>query len=237
MKLITAPLRDGSCFVEADPLLPLARRASAEAVGAFLLTFTVIASALTASSGATGLITRALSVGPTLTALILLFGPVSGGHYNPLITTAQWLRRSRSDACLLAYVAAQLAGGLLAARLAVLAFGGRLVLTPPPPAWPALLGAELFASTGLMLIVLGAVRMRPAGVGPFAAGAFVAMTITALSAGAAANPTITLAALAAGLAASPAVALAHLAAEAAGLALALLADALIVPRKDPHHGR
>jgi arsenate reductase len=227
----TDPRRDGTCFFEADPDLSLTQRATAEAVGTFLLVFTVVSAGLVwASRADIGSIGRALAIGPTLSGLILVFGKVSGGHYNPLISLSQWLNRRRSGACLAGYMAAQIVGAGLAARLAVLAFGG---LAPRSAAAPhvsaALLVAELFATAGLMIVVLAAPRMKPAGLGPFAVGGWVAMTIVGLPTGPAANPAITLAALFAGLTPAP-VALAHFSAEVVGLALALAVIAATSPR-------
>ncbi len=230
--------RDGTCFFEADPDLSLARRAGAEAVGSFCLTFTVVASAFAWKGGAgIGPVARGLSIGPTLTALILLFGLVSGGHFNPLISLGQWFTRRRGGACLAAYVAAQIAGAVLAAWGARLAFGSAALSDSAPPALAGPLAAELFATAGLMMIVGGAPRMRPAGVGPFAVGGFVTMTIAGLPAGPAANPIITVAALVAGLAPSPVSALAHLAAEAVGLLLSILALSLTSPTGNVQHAR
>jgi glycerol uptake facilitator-like aquaporin len=227
-----APRRDGTCFFEADPDLSLLQRATAEAVGTFLLVFTVVSAGLVwASQPDVGPIGRALSVGPILTGLILVFGQVSGGHYNPLISLSQWFGRRRSGACLAGYVAAQIVGAGFAAKLAILVFGAPArVPVVAAPVSAALLAAELFATAGLMIIVLAAPRMRPEGIGPFAVGGWVAMTIVGLPTGPAANPAITLAVLFAGLVPAP-VALAHLAAEIAGLFLALGVIAVTSPHE------
>ncbi len=226
------PRRDGSCFFELDAQESLTRRAAAEAVGTFFLVFVVFSSGLVwASRPDLGAIGKALSVGPALTGLILIFGQVSGGHFNSLISLSQWLGRPRRGACLVAYLTAQIAGASLAAKLSALAFGG---LAPKAsaaqPVSPALLVAELFATAGLMMIVLAAPRMRPAGIGPFAVGGWVAMTILGLPTEPAANPAITIAALFTDLASAP-VALAHLTAEAFGLILALAAISATTPAR------
>ena len=225
------PRRDGTCFFEADPDSSLARRAAAEAIGSFLLVFTGASAAL-AWAGATGFgpIGRALAVGPALTGLILVFGQVSGGHYNPLISVAQWFSGRRATSCLFAYVSAQLLGASLAAWAALATFHADLASRAPSPPSIQLCAAEAFATAGLMIIVLAAPRMRPAGVGPFAVGGWVAMSIVALPSGPTANPAITLAAVASGLARSPTDSLLHLLAQAAGLALAMLAISLTSAR-------
>jgi glycerol uptake facilitator-like aquaporin len=227
------PRHDGTCFFEAEPKLSLTRRALAEGIGTFFLVFTALSAGLSwpppLEAGAIG---RALAVAPALTGLILVFGQVSGGHFNPLITLSQTLARRRSAACLVAYLAAQIPAASLGARLATLCFAGPM---PPvglqPPVSPGLLAAELFATAGLMLVVLAAPRMRPFGVGPFAVGGWIAMTIVGLPAAPAANPAITVALLAAGQAA-PKVAFAHLAAQGGGLLLALAAIAVTLPAQE-----
>jgi len=228
-RAVTAPppRRDGTCFFEADPDLSLARRAAAEAIGSFLLVFTGTSAALAwAGAAGPGPIGRALAVGPALTGLILVFGQVSGGHYNPLISIAQWLSGRRAINCLLAYVGAQLLGATLAAWIALTSFRPSLaILTPSPPSLQ-LCAAEAFATAGLMIIVLAAPRMRPAGVGPFAVGGWVTMSILALPAGPTANPAITIAAFASGLAPSLRDSLLHLLAQAVGLTIAMLATSL-----------
>ena len=223
-----APRRDGTCFFEADPSLSLARRAAAEGLGALFLACVVVSAGLVwASETGLGAIGRAIAVGPTLAGLILLFGTVSGGHFNPLISLSQTLLGRREIGCLVAYVAAQVAGAVLGAGLAVWMCGRSLPVGATPMA--TVLGSEAFATTGLMTLVIAAPRMRPAGVGPFAVGGWIAMTIVGLPAGPAANPAITLALLAVG-GASRLTTVAHLTAQAVGLALALGAYAVTAPR-------
>jgi glycerol uptake facilitator-like aquaporin len=215
------PPRDGPCFFEADLNLSLARRAAAEAIGSFLLVFTLVAATAVWTGGVgTAAIGRAMAIGPALTALILTFGQVSGGHYNPLISLAQWISGRRASLCLVAYMGAQILGAALAARLALFTLNCHMPAALSPPT-TQLLAAEVFATTGLMMIVLATPRMRPAGIGPFAVGAWISMSIVGLPADPAANPAITVAALASGFGAPFSEALLHLVAQATGLALAI----------------
>ncbi len=83
------------CFFEHDSLTPLARRASAEALGTLLLTVAALGAASLAAGFAadsgSALIISAIATSTALVSLIVALGPVSGGHFNPLITMLQWL--------------------------------------------------------------------------------------------------------------------------------------------------
>src|ERR1700744_519501 len=97
---MTTSARSEVCFFERNPHLALARRAGAEAVGTMMLMFAATGSAAVAAGiGAfTGapLLLHALATSGALIGLIIAFGAVSGGHFNPIITTMQWLGGERS---------------------------------------------------------------------------------------------------------------------------------------------
>lgn len=63
------------------------------------------------------LIASAAATAGALTGLIVALGAVSGGHFNPLITGLQWLMGERRSDCVLAYMAAQLAGAITGSTL------------------------------------------------------------------------------------------------------------------------
>jgi glycerol uptake facilitator-like aquaporin len=175
-----------TCFYEADPALSLLRRGLVEGVGTLLLMFIVTASHSPLAGAA------------ALVALIMAFGAVSGGHYNPLITVLQWLGRERTTRCTLTYIAAQIAGALLGASLADAVLGLHRVM-PPSQERSLWTPEEFIATAGLMIIVFGCARSARAEAGPFAVGAWigaVALTVP----GANMNPALTLGAL---LAAGP----------------------------------
>ena len=97
-----------------DPL----RRLLVEAVGTGLLLATVIGSGImgeTLSPGNDGiaLLGNTIATGAILVVLILIFGPVSGGHFNPAVTLSFLIQRKISVALALFYVLAQISGGLL----------------------------------------------------------------------------------------------------------------------------
>lgn len=186
------------CFHEADPALSLARRSGMEALGTMLLVVAAsgggtAASRLFESTPGAVLPVVAIVLAGALVSLIVAFGAVSGGHFNPLITGLQWLARERSGACTIAYVAAQMlggsVGGLMAAALwrASPSGGGGM-------AWRGLAG-EAVASAGLMLIVFGCARSGRASTGPFAVGAWLIAAVVAMPTTSYANPAVVLGAL------------------------------------------
>lgn len=235
MKPAAQPMTE-TCFFERDPGLALVRRATVEGLGTLLLMLAAAGSGLTAEhlfpeSPALGLLLGAVATASALVGLILAFGAVSGGHFNPLITWLQWLAGERRLNCTLAYVAAQILGGLLGAILAsaIFAVGGQPAKLPST-SW-TLAASEIVASAGLMIVVFGCARSGRALTGPFAVGAWLTAAIIATPSASYANPAIVVGALvAAGPIALPApMALVYLAAEVAGALLAFLVIALAYP--------
>ena len=105
-----------TCFFEGDPEPALSRRMVAEGVGTLLLMLAATGGGLTAQrlfpdSPGLGIVASAGATAGALVGLILAFGSVSGGHFNPLITGLQWLSGERRRGCALAYVVAQVGGG------------------------------------------------------------------------------------------------------------------------------
>ena len=187
-----------TCFHEADPLLALHRRALAEGLGTLLLVLAACGGGLAAAHdfAEPGFVLplTAISIAGALVGLIVAFGPVSGGHFNPLITILQWLAGERPRGCMIAYVGAQLAGGLAGGLLAA-----ALWRASPVTAGHGSLGgfaSEAVASAGLMLIVFGCSRGGRANAGPFAVGAWLIAAIVATPTASYANPAVVVGALA-----------------------------------------
>jgi glycerol uptake facilitator-like aquaporin len=89
------------------------------------------------------LLANAVATAGALVGLILAFGAVSDGHFNPLITTLQWLSRERNLRCTIAYCVAQMVGAVLGAFLANWLFGQPLIPNSMNIAPPAqLVGSE-----------------------------------------------------------------------------------------------
>jgi glycerol uptake facilitator-like aquaporin len=172
---MTPPARSEVCFFERDPHLALARRAGVEAVGTLMLMFAATGSAVVAANFGTPtaapVLLHALATSGALVGLIIAFGTVSGGHFNPIITTMQWLAGERTLRCTVAYVAGQLLGATAGAILARLVF-----VIPPIPlvpiGWP-FVTSGVIATAGLMIIVLGSSRAKRSEAGPFAVGAWL----------------------------------------------------------------
>jgi arsenate reductase len=181
----------------------LARRASAEFAGTGLLVAAVVGSGIAAarlSPNDVGLqlLENAIATALALGALILTFGPVSGAHFNPVVSAVDWWlnRRARTgltSAELGGYVVAQVCGAIAGATLANLMFdlpavtwshtsrtGGHLWL------------AEIVATTGLVLLIVALARSGRAPVAPAAVGAYIGAAYWFTSSTSFANPAVTI---------------------------------------------
>src|SRR4029079_4521769 len=104
-----------------------AQRAAAEALGTAFLLATVIGSGIMAerlSGGneALALLCNTLPTGAILTVLILIFGPLSGAHFNPAVSAAFALRHELPWSTAAIYIVSQVLGGLIGVWLAHLMF-------------------------------------------------------------------------------------------------------------------
>ncbi len=206
----------------------LAQRAFCEWLGtAFLLAAVVgsgiMAQRLAGGNGALALLCNTLPTGAILTVLILVFGPLSGAHFNPAVSLAFSLRGELPGPAAAVYVGAQLLGGITGAWMAHLMF--------ELPVWQLSMTlrtgtgqwiAEAVASFGLVLTILGCVARAPAAV-PYAVGLYITSAYWFTASTSFANPAVTIArALSdtyAGIAASGVPA--FIAAQIAGMFLAL----------------
>ena len=177
---------------------PLSRRLAAEAVGSFFLFATVIGSGIMAENLADGneaiaLLGNTAATGAILFVLITMLGPISGAHMNPAVSLVAASRRELGGRDAVAYVAVQLAFGVLGAWAAHLMFDlpTLQVSVKARPGAGRLFG-EAIATFGLILTILGTVRHRPNAV-----AASVALYIIAAywftSSTSFANPAITIA--------------------------------------------
>lgn len=223
-----------SCFLEDDPRLALGRRAAVEGIGTSLLVFVAVGSSTAAArlfpgAAAAAVLMSAVAIPAALVSLVVAFGRVSGGHYNPLITLLQLLAGERSAACALTYISVQLVGGGMGGVIAACLWRTGFGATAGLGAGGAL--SELIASAGLMLVVVGAARSGRPETGPFAVGAWLGAAIVATPTGSYANPAVVLgAALSSGpIALSRGSAAWYVAAEVTGTFLALLLLPIIAP--------
>ncbi len=207
----------------------LPRRLVAEALGTALLLAVVVGSGIMGERLADGndaiaLLGNTIATGAALVVLILVFGPLSGAHFNPAVTLAFWLRRelTRGDAA--CYLVAQLAGGLIGVMAAHAMFGEPLLVEGVKARTGAgqWLG-EFVATFALLAAILGCLRTRPEAV-PYAVGLIITAGYWFTSSTSFANPAVTVARsftdTFAGIA--PAHAPAFIAAELAGAVAATL---------------
>lgn len=181
---------------DADDRPPLGRRLVAEAVGSLLLAALVVGSGIAAerlSPGQTGLqlLANAAATAAGLFAIILMVGPVSGGHLNPVVSLADaaFGGLSRRDAA--CYLPAQVAGCVAGAVLANLMFDQAAVsISIRHRASAAHLLAEVVATAGLVLLIFALVRTGRAERAPAAVGAYIGAAYWFTSSTSFANPAI-----------------------------------------------
>lgn len=208
----------------------LGRQALAEFLGSAGLVTVVVGSGIAAQRLSTDhglqLLENALVTGAGLVALILAFGPVSGGHFNPVITLADRVFGGMSSRQVLAYLPAQLAGGVVGAVAANLMFGLPAVsISTHHRAGGGLWFSEGLATFGLVVLVFALVRAGRVAPAPFAVGAYITAAYWWSSSTSFANPMIDVARMLsdsfAGIAPSsvPMFVLAQLVGGAAGVAV------------------
>jgi glycerol uptake facilitator-like aquaporin len=176
----------------------LRKKAAAEALGTALLLATVVGSGimgerLAGGNVAIALLANTVATGAGLVALILTFGPVSGAHFNPAVTLADAWQGGVRWRDVPVYVAAQVLGAFAGVAVAHAMFGeavfsaSRHVRAGAPQ-----LFSEVVATFGLLAVIWGCVRRRPAAV-PFAVGAYITAAYWFTSSTSFANPAVTLA--------------------------------------------
>lgn len=149
------------------PEQPLARRLAAEGVGSFFLFACVIGSGIMAANlsqgnDAVALLGNTIATGAILFVLITILGPISGAHMNPAVSLVAASRRELRWADAAAYIAAQLAFGILGAWAAHLMFDlPTLQLSLKARTGLGQWVGEAIATFGLILTILGSVRFRP----------------------------------------------------------------------------
>jgi glycerol uptake facilitator-like aquaporin len=176
----------------------LGRRATAEAVGTALLVAIVVGSGIAAerlSPSDTGLqlLENSLATAGGLVALILAFGPVSGAHFNPVVSLVDRLLGGLSMRDLLAYVSAQIVGACVGAIVANLMFDlDAVTLATTERSSSALWLGEVVATFGLVTVILGVTRTGKGAAAPFAVGGYIAAAYWFTSSTSFANPAVTI---------------------------------------------
>ncbi|MCT9820745.1 aquaporin [Microbacterium sp. W1N] len=180
---------------------PLWRRALAELLGTGLLVTVVVGSGIAASRLSTDaglqLLENSAATALGLGALILLLAPVSGAHFNPVVSLADAVlgRRDRTGlapTALLVYVAAQLIGAVGGAVLADAMFAVPSAISRTERATPATFLAEVVATAGLVLLIIGLTRAhRSVPVIAAAVGGYIGAAYWFTSSTSFANPAVT----------------------------------------------
>ena len=174
------------------------RRLAAEFLGSGFLAAIVIGSGIAAqhlSPGATGLelLENAAATAAGLFAIILMFGPVSGGHFNPVVSFADAAFGGLSWRDAAAYLPAQVAGCILGAVTANLMFAQAAVsISAKHRATPAHFLSEVIATLGLILVIFALARSGRSRSAPAAVGAYIGAAYFFTSSTSFANPAITI---------------------------------------------
>lgn len=183
------------------PSLP--RRAAAEFVGSGLLVTIVVGSGIAAqrlSPEDVGLqlLENSLTTALGLSVLILMLGPVSGGHFNPVVSIADWLigrreGRGLPPRDLPPYVLAQILGGIAGTLLAGVMFDTAPAFSSHDRATGGHLVGEVVATAGLVLLIFALARTGKASATAAAVGAYIGAAYWFTSSTSFANPAVTIA--------------------------------------------
>ncbi|MBX9776192.1 MAG: aquaporin family protein [Xanthobacteraceae bacterium] len=176
----------------------LARRAVAEFLGSALLLATVVGSGIMGAKLAGGnvalaLLGNTLPTGAILVVLILIFGPVSGAHFNPAVTLAFVSRGALAMPTAFVYLAAQITGAIAGAWLAHLMFELPVMqLSTTTRTGPGQWIAEAVATFGLLLTIFGCLAGARAAI-PYAVGLYITAAYWFTASTSFANPAVTIA--------------------------------------------
>jgi glycerol uptake facilitator-like aquaporin len=174
------------------------RRLFAEGLGTAMLLVVVVGSGIMGEKLAGGnvaiaLLANSIATGAGLVALIMTLGPVSGAHFNPVVSMVAALSGDLSwreafaymlVQCLAAFAGVAMAHGMFDLPV----FSASQHVRTGPSQW----GSEVLATFGLLMVILGCVKHR-AGAVPYAVGAYIAGAYWFTSSTSFANPAVTLA--------------------------------------------
>ena len=218
------------------------RRLVAESLGTGLLVAIVVGSGIMASRLSPGdvglqLLENSLATGLGLAVLILVLAPVSGAHFNPVVSIIDFVGRGPRPLDVVAYVLAQLVGGIGGAILANAMFDVPTTIASTDRISGATLLGEVVATAGLVLVIFGLARSGRRGWIPAAVGAYIGAAYWFTSSTSFANPAVNVGRIFsdtfAGIA--PASALGFLAAQLVGGAVGLVITTVLFPRIPNRH--
>ncbi|MFQ6552361.1 aquaporin [Aestuariibius insulae] len=174
------------------------RKLSAEALGTAFLLIGVVGSGIMGETLAGGnvaiaLLANAIATGCILYVIILTLGPISGAHFNPAVTLAFLIRKEITPGLAAAYVAVQIAAGLLGVWAAHLMFDLPIwQFSTTARTGPALWASELIATFGLLLVIFGGLKARPDAV-PVLVALYITGAYWFTASTSFANPAVTIA--------------------------------------------
>lgn len=175
----------------------LGRRLAAEALGTAILVATVVGSGIMAETltkdVALALLGNTLPTGAILVVLITVLGPISGAHFNPAVTLVFALRQEISSRDAIAYIVAQIVGGILGTMLAHAMFamplvGFSLKMRTGSAQWLA----EAVAAFGLVATILGGLRFQKTAI-PWLVGLYISAAYWFTASTSFANPAVAIA--------------------------------------------
>ncbi|MEV4011535.1 aquaporin [Nonomuraea angiospora] len=183
--------------------MSLARRALAEFAGTAALVAVVVGSGIMAAglSRDVGvqLLANSLATAAGLAVLIVVFAPISGAHFNPVVSIAAWIltRRDATPAVhgrdLAAYLPAQALGAVAGAALANAMFALPAVeISVHDRSAPHLLLGEVVATAGLIVVIFALMRQGRAALAPVVVGGYIGAAYWFTSSTSFANPAVTL---------------------------------------------
>lgn len=176
----------------------LTRRLAAEALGTALLLAVVVGSGimgqrLSGGNDAIALLGNTLATGAALVVLITVLGPISGAHFNPVVTLVMATRREISARDTGLYVGTQVLGAALGVWMAHLMFETPILqVSTKLRDGPAQVFSEAVATFGLLATILGVSRFRSQAV-PAAVGLYITAAYWFTASTSFANPAVTLA--------------------------------------------
>jgi glycerol uptake facilitator-like aquaporin len=174
------------------------RRAIAEALGTAFLLIAVVGSGIMAERLAQGndavaLLANAVATGGALIALITIFAPISGAHFNPAVTLFECMSGRTPWRDMILYVPAHIAGAIVGVIVAHAMFAFPLVqASQHVRASTGELIGEVVATMGLLLTIWGTARARPEAI-PTTVAAYIVGAYWFTSSTSFANPAVTLA--------------------------------------------
>jgi glycerol uptake facilitator-like aquaporin len=176
----------------------ISRRACAEFLGTAFLVTAVVGSGimgdhLSNGNTAIALMANSIATGAALVTLILTFGPISGAHFNPVVTVADALSGGLARADILPYILAQFAGGFAGTINSHFMFGlPGITYSRHVRSGPAQFYAEIIATFGLMAVISICSKLNARAI-PVAVGGYIAAAYWFTSSTSFANPAVTVA--------------------------------------------